>query len=103
MNPASILTVSPRILPLLLLQKLVHLVSRLRHTTDGVPNDSINPPLSISPFDKEEPKEKDSTYVVDLSSPKDSSSPSFVERVHKPLPPFPHRLKKKNQAHVNKM
>jgi len=40
---------------------------------------------------------------VDLSSPKDSSSPSSVEKDHKPLPPYPHGLKKKDQTHVDKM
>jgi len=38
------------------------------------------------------------------SSPKDtSSSPSSTEKVHKPLTPFPHKLKKKDQAHVKNM
>ena len=39
---------------------------------------------------------------VDPSSPNDFSSPSSAERVHKPLPPFPNRMKKKDQAHVDR-
>ena len=40
---------------------------------------------------------------MDPSSPKDSSLPSSAKRVHKPLPPFLYRLKKKYQAHVDKI
>ena len=63
--------------------------------TSGVPSDSANTLPSDSPFDKEEPKEKDSTNLVDPSSPRDCSSPPSAERVHRTLPYFPHRLKKK--------
>ena len=48
-------------------------------------------------------RKKDSTNLVDPSPPKDSFSPPFAEKVHKPLPPFPYRLKKKDQAHIYKM
>ena len=53
--------------------------------------------------EKEELKKKDSSESVDPSPPKGPSSPSSPEKVHMPLPPFPHRLKKKDQDHVEKM
>jgi len=41
---------------------------------------------------------------VDPSSPNDTSpSPSAIERVYKPLPSFLCRLKKKDQAHIDKI
>jgi len=42
--------------------------------------------------------------MILLTSTKDCSSPSAVEKVHKPitcLPPFSHRLKKKDQINVD--
>jgi len=60
----------------------------------------------VAPSKKEELKEKDSSDSVDPSSSKgcsSHSSPSSFEKVHMPLPPFPNRLKKKDQAHVEKM
>jgi len=60
----------------------------------------------LTPPKKEELKEKDSSDSADPSSSKGSFSPSslsFSEKVHMPLPPFPNRLKKKDQAHVEKM
>ena len=71
---------------------------KLGDTTDGVLNNSGTPLPSKSPSDKEELKEKDFSISVDPSPLKDSSI-SFVEKVHKPLPRFPHTLKKKCQAH----
>jgi len=65
--------------------------------TDSVLNDSNTPPSLESFSKKEEPKEKASFDSV--KPPKDSS----IEKVHMPLPPFSHRLKKKDQAHVEKM
>jgi len=67
--------------------------------TDGVPNDSDSPSPPASPSKKDELKEKDSS----VNSSKDSSSPSSSEKIHIPLPPFPYRLKKKDQDHIKKM
>jgi len=73
--------------------------------TDGVPNDSDtfhHSPESSSK--KDELEKKDTSKSVDPSPSKGhSSSPSSSEKVHMPFPPFPHRLKKKDQAHVEKM
>jgi len=72
-------------------------------TTYGVPVDSSKDSPLNSSSDQEKLKENDSS---DLSSPKDASSPSTVEKVQKPstpLPPFPHRLKKKDQVNVEKI
>jgi len=72
--------------------------SKLRDAIDGVPNNSDTSLPHESPFKEKEPKEKDSSDSVDPLSSKDSSSPSVAEK-H----PFPHRLKKKDQAHIEKM
>ena len=74
-----------------------------RVTTNGIPRDSHNDLLpSYTYSNKEEPKEKDFANIVHPSSHKDSSSPFAVKRFHKPIPPSPHRMKKKDQANVNK-
>jgi len=71
---------------------------------DGVPNYSITHLAPESPSKKEELKEKDYSEPVDPSPSKGSSPPSSSsKKVHVPLPPFSHRLKKKYQAHVDKM
>jgi len=73
--------------------------SKSRDATDGVPHDldSPYPPESSS-------KEKDSYDLAKFSPSKGSSSPSSSsEKVHMHVPPFPHRLKKKDQAHIEKM
>jgi len=73
--------------------------------TDGVPNDSDSHHPPESPSKEEKFKKKDSYESVDPSpskSPSYSSSPSSYEKVDMPLPPFSHRLKKKDQAHVEK-
>ena len=65
-------------------------------TTDGVPINFQKDLPSNSSLDQKELQEND---PIDLSSLKDSSSPSCTEKVQKPvtpLPPFPHRLKKKD-------
>jgi len=57
-----------------------------------------------SPSKNEELKEKDSSDSINSSQSKGSSPPpSSFEKVHMPLPPFPYRLKKKDQAHVEKI
>jgi len=79
------------------------LVTGLGDSTNGVPGDSSKDSPLNSSFDQEELKENDSS---DLSSPKNSPSPSIVEKVHRPtttLPPFPHRLNKKDQVNVDKI
>jgi len=71
-------------------------------TIDGVPINFQKDLSSNSCYDQKDPQVNDPT---DLSSPRDSSSPSSTEKVQKaviPLPPFPHRLKKKDQANVDK-
>jgi len=77
--------------------------SKPRDATNGVPTDSDSSSLPELPSKKEELKEKESSNSVDPSPSKDSSSPSFAEKIHIPLPHFPHMLKKKDQAHVSKM
>jgi len=74
--------------------------------TDGVFNDSDTSPSLESPSEKDEFKKKDSFESVDPSCSKSLSSSSSrfsSDKVHIHLPPFPHRLKKKDQAHVEKM
>ena len=71
--------------------------------TDGVPVDSSKDSPSNSSSDQEKLKENGSS---NLSSPKDFSSPSTVEKVQKPstpLPPFPHKVKKNDQVNVEKI
>ena len=77
--------------------------NELGNATNGIPNDSDTclSPKSLSK--KEEIKEKDSSYSVDPSPFKGSSSLSSAKKVHIPLPPFLYRLKKKYQAHVEKI
>ena len=106
MNPTGILTNSSQILLLLLLplllvlQKLVHLVSNGMLLMVS-PNDSETHLPPESPSKKEEFKEKDSSNLVNPLSSKSYPSPSSSsEKVYMPLPPFPRRLKKKDQAHV---
>ena len=70
--------------------------NKLGDTIDGALSDSPNDHLPSNPSsDQENPKEKYSIDTIDPSSPKDSS-PSVAERVHKPVHPFPRRLKKKD-------
>jgi len=71
--------------------------------TDGVPNTSDNPSPAESPSKKEELKKKDDSDSASSSHSKDSSFPSSSEKIQMPLPPFSHRLKKKNQDHIKKM
>jgi len=66
--------------------------SKLGDAPDGAPNDFNNPSPSLLPSDKEEYNEKDSFDSVDPLPPKDSSSPSSIKEVHKPLPFFLHML-----------
>jgi len=70
--------------------------SKSKDAIDGVPNIYDNPLPAKWPSDKEEPKEKDSSDSVDPSPPKDCSSPAAAKKIHKPLHPFPHKLKKKD-------
>jgi len=77
--------------------------NNLGGSADGIPTDSQKDLPSNSSHNKKEPQEND---PIDPSSPKDSSSPSSTEKVQKPvtpLPSFPHRLKKKDQASVDKI
>ena len=72
--------------------------------TDGVLNDSNTHIPPESPSKKEELKEKDSSESINPSPSNGSSSPSSSsEKVHMSFPPFSHKLKKKDQAHVKKM
>jgi len=70
---------------------------------DGVPNDSDSPSLPESPSKKEELKEKGSSDSENFSSSKYSSSHSSSEKIQMPSPPFPHRIKKNDQDHIEKM
>jgi len=67
------------------------------------PNDLDSPSLPELPSKKEGLKEKDSSDPINFSHSKDSSSPSSSAKIQMPLPPFPHGLKKKEQAHIEKM
>jgi len=73
--------------------------SKSGDATNSIPND-FDTPLSLdSPFKKEELKKKDFSESVDPSPSKSlssSSSRSSSEKVYMPMPPFPHRLKKKD-------
>jgi len=73
--------------------------------TDGVPNDSdTSHHSSESSSKKHELEKKDTSESVDPSSSKGhSSSPSSSEKSPYAFTSFPHRLKKKDQAHVEKM
>jgi len=71
--------------------------SKPEDVTNGVLNDSDTPPSFESPAKKEESKEK--AFFDSVKPPVDSST----EKVHMPLPSFPHRLKNKDEAHVEKM
>jgi len=81
--------------------------SKSEDATDGVPSDSDSHHLPESLSKKDELEKKDSSESVDPSPSKghssSSSSPSSSKKVYMPLPPFPHRLKKKDQAHIEKM
>jgi len=81
--------------------------SHLEIGSSSTSGDTINGACSDSPSNpssnREEPTKKDSTNAVDLLSPKDPSSATAVKWVHKLVPPFHDVLKKKHQAHVDKM
>jgi len=71
--------------------------SKPEDATDGVLNDSDTSPFLESHSKKEESKEK--AFSDSVKPPIDSST----EKIRLPLPLFPHRLKKKDQAYVEKM
>jgi len=71
--------------------------SKPEDATDVVLNDSDTSPSLKLPSKKEKPKEKASFDSV--KPPIDSST----EKIHMSLPPFPHKLKKNDQAYVEKM
>jgi len=77
--------------------------NQLGNTTDGVPNTSSSPSSPKSPSKKKELKEKDSSHSTSSSPSKDSSSPFSSKKIQMPLPPFSHRLKKKDQDHIEKI
>jgi len=79
------------------------LFNQLGDAIDGVSNVSNSPYSSESPSKKEELKEKDSSESVSSSPSKDSSSSSSSEKIQMPFPSFSHRLKKKDQDHIEKM
>ena len=74
--------------------------SKLGDATDGVPDDLDSPSPPEPPS-----KEKNSSDSAKFSLSKGSSSSSFFfsKKVHMPIPHFSHRLKKKDQDHIEKM
>jgi len=71
-------------------------------TPNGVPNASDSPPSPQSPSKEEKPQEKDSSSSASSSHLKSSFLPS-PEKIQMSLPSFPHRLKKKDEDHIEKM
>ena len=55
--------------------------SQSGNATDGVPNDSDSPSPPESPSTKEELEEKNFSNLASSSPSKDSSSPSFYEKI----------------------
>jgi len=102
MNLTGILTNYSKILPRLLTPETGP-TSPSGDTPDGVSNVSDSPPSLRSPSKKKESKEKDSSESASFSPSKNSSSPSSSEKIQMLLPPFPHRLRNKDQDHVEKM
>jgi len=77
--------------------------NQLGDTTDGIPIASNSPFSPKSPSMKEELQKKDSSDSAGSSPSRDSSSPSFSEKIQMPLPLFSHKLKRKDQDHIEKM
>ena len=70
-------------------------------TSYGVTGDSPNHSPSDPSCNPLCPKDFDD--IVDPLCPKDSSFPTIIELVHKPIPHFPDRFKNKDQGHIDKI